>query len=215
MSPVPEGALEELRAKASGAHQPRLFILSAPSGAGKDTVLDELRRGGLAIYVPVTCTTRPQRANEVDGVNYRFVSPSEFTGLRAGGELLESAIYAGHHYGVPKAPVREALAQGEDVVLKIEVQGAAAVKLMVPSAVLIFLAPPDVAELERRLRERGTENPEDLALRLAAAERELACIPGYDYLVVNHPGRLEETVNRVHNIILAERSRVSVRPVVL
>lgn len=212
VSAVPEPVLQELRAKAAGSYRPRLFVLSSPSGTGKDRVIEVLRQRGVAITVPVTCTTRSQRPNEVDGVDYRFVSRQAFEQMRARGELLENAEYAGHAYGVPHQPVREAFARGEDVLLKIEVKGAAMVKLKAPSAVLIFIAPPDMAELERRLRERGTEDLPEITRRLTAAHSELACIPGYDYLVVNHTGRLEEAVDQIQTIMLAERHRVNVSP---
>jgi len=212
---VPEPALSLLAERAAGRHEPRLFVLSAPSGTGKDTLIPELRLRGLTFSVVVTYTTRAQRPGEVDGVDYNFVSRSEFEAMRARGDLLEDAEYAQNLYGVPKRPVIEALARDEDVLLKIEVQGAAIVKLKVPSTVLIFLAPPNLEVVEQRLRGRGGSSPEDLERRLRAATRELACIPGYDYLVVNHPGRLAEAVRQVETIILAERNRVDVPPVAL
>lgn len=215
MSAVPEPALSLLAERAAGRHEPRLFVLSAPSGTGKDTLIPELRLRGLTFSVVVTYTTRAQRPGEVDGVDYNFVSRSEFEAMRARGDLLEDAEYAQNLYGVPKRPVIEALARDEDVLLKIEVQGAAIVKLKVPSTVLIFLAPPNLEVVEQRLRGRGGSSPEDLERRLRAATRELACIPGYDYLVVNHPGRLAEAVRQVETIILAERNRVDVPPVAL
>ena len=212
---MPEPALSLLAERAAGRHEPRLFVLSAPSGTGKDTLIPELRLRGLTFSVVVTYTTRAQRPGEVDGVDYNFVSRSEFEAMRARGDLLEDAEYAQNLYGVPKRPVIEALARDEDVLLKIEVQGAAIVKLKVPSTVLIFLAPPNLEVVEQRLRGRGGSSPEDLERRLRAATRELACIPGYDYLVVNHPGRLAEAVRQVETIILAERNRVDVPPVAL
>ena len=215
VSAVPELALRELAERAAGRHLPRLFVLSAPSGTGKDTLIPELRLRGLTFSVVVTYTTRERRPGEVEGVDYNFVSRSGFEAMRARGDLLEDAEYARNLYGVPRRPVIDALARGEDVLLKIEVQGAAIVKLKVPSTVLIFLAPPNLEVVEQRLHQRGASSPEDLERRLRAATRELACIPGYDYLVVNHPGRLDEAVRRVETIILAERNRVNVRPVVL
>src|SRR5919199_3615685 len=207
---MPELALKELTERAAGRHQPRIFVLSAPSGTGKDTLIPELRQRGLTFDVVVTYTTREKRPEEVDGVDYNFVAREVFEAMRTRGELLEDAEYARNLYGVPRKPVADALARGEDVLLKIEVQGAAIVKLKVPSTVLIFLAPPNLSVVEERLRRRGYFDPDDLDRRLRAATRELACIPGYDYLVVNHPGRLDEAVRQVETIILAERQRVNV-----
>jgi len=214
---VPEAALTELRAKASGQHEPRLFVLSAASGTGKDAVLARLQERGFDAHVVVTCTTRARRHYEVDGQHYQFVSEETFLEMRAAGDLLEDMEYAGHYYGVPSGPVRDAVTRGQDVILKIEVRGASIVRLQVPGTVMIFLAPPSVEELARRLtqaqRERGVANEKDLADRLAHAQRELACIPGYDYLVINHTGELVRAVDQIEAIIRAERCRVSVPPV--
>lgn len=210
---IPEAALRELRAKAAGETVPRLIVLSAPSGSGKDTVLRVLRRRPLSLHVAITCTTRPRRPEEVDGVDYLFLDRAAFDELRRRGELLEDAEYAGHCYGVPKQPIREAIARGEDVLLKIEVQGAAVVKRQFPQTLMLFLAPPDLDELERRLRRRGRVDPADLRRRLAAAERELAAIPQYDYLVVNHVDRVAAAADELTHIILAERCRIGVSPV--
>ena len=215
MFAVPEAALDELRAKARGDQPGRLIVLSAPSGTGKDAVLARLRERSQSVHVVVTCTTRARRPGEVDGEHYRFVTEADFLAMRARGDLPEDAHYAGHYYGVPADDVRAALARGQDVVLKIEVHGGSIVKLQIPGTVLIFLAPPSVEELINRLKraltERGTPSETDFQNRLAQAQRELACIPGYDYLVVNHPGQMERAVEQT--IIRAERCRVSVPPV--
>ena len=213
MSAVLDPALSELRARAAGERRPRLIVLSAPSGAGKDTVLREVRRRNLGLHVVVTCTTRPRRPEERVGADYQFLSPEAFRDLRARDELLESAEYAGHSYGTPKADVREAFARGEDALLKIEVQGAALVKARYPQTVMIFLAPPDLPELERRLRARGVSDPADLARRLERARDELAQIAHYDYLVVNHVDRVTAAADQVEQVIRAERCRVGVSPV--
>jgi guanylate kinase len=214
---IPPLALQELEAKASARPQPRLFILSAPSGTGKDRVISALRERGVEMHVVVTCTTRAHRPHEVDGVDYRFIDETTFLAMRAGGDLLEDVRYADHYYGVPAQPVRDAIASGQDVLLKIEVRGASIIKLKVPSAVLIFLAPPNVQTLMERLRaaqaERGRVAEEEIARRLGEAQRELACIPGYDYLVVNHVGRIGEAVTQIQQIMAAEHCRVNVPPV--
>ncbi|MDQ3700880.1 MAG: guanylate kinase [Chloroflexota bacterium] len=209
---IPEAVLRELHAKAAGETAPRLIVLSAPSGSGKDTVLRELRRRPLALHVAITCTTRPRRPEEVDGVDYLFLDRAAFDELRQRGELLEDAEYAGHCYGVPKQPIREAISRGESALLKIEVQGASIVKHQNPQTLMIFLAPPDLEDLERRLRRRGKVDPADLRRRLAAAERELAAIPQYDYLVVNHVNRVHAALHELTQINLAERCRIRVTP---
>jgi guanylate kinase len=144
------------------------------------------------------------------------VSDDEFARMRDNGDLLEEACYAGRWYGTPAAQVRQAFARNQDVLLKIEVKGAAAMRLKYPGTVLIYLAPAGLddlrARLERAASERGTIDPEDIARRLMEAQREIACIPGYDYLVVNYLGRLDKTVCRIAAIIEAERARVDPRP---
>jgi guanylate kinase len=215
VSTIPEPVLKELAAKAAGVHTPRIFVLSAPSGAGKDTAIEGLRQRDPSLSAVVTYTTRARRDGERDGVDYHFVSTEQFAAMRAGSALLEHAEYAGHFYGVPRGPVEEALAQGRDVLLKIDVQGAAMIKLAVPSAILIFLAPPDTSVLERRIRARGDLDDAGVQMRLDAVARELGCIPGYDYLVINRAGRMHETVDQIETVMRAERYRVGVAAVAL
>ena len=149
-------------------------------------------------------TTRAPRPDERDGIDYRFVSDEEFDRLVAEGELLEWAPVVGHRSGTPARPVEEALAAGRDVVLEIDVQGARQVRERAPDAVLIFLAPPSMEELERRLRSRGTEDEARLALRLATARAEMAQQPWFDHVVVND--RLDQATEQVEAIIQASRS---------
>lgn len=149
-------------------------------------------------------TTRPPRAGERDGIDYRFLSDEQFDRLIAGGELLEWAHVVGHRSGTPARPVEEALAAGRDVVLEIDVQGARQVRERAPGAVLIFLAPPSLEELERRLRSRGTEDEARLALRLATARAEMAQQPRFDHVVVND--RLDQATAQVEAIIQASRT---------
>jgi guanylate kinase len=214
---VPTAALSALRDRAGGVRQPRLFVLSAPSGTGKDSVLHRLRERMHDVHVVVTCTTRARRPEEVEGLDYQFISQEAFLEMRARGDLLEDVQYAGNYYGTPAQDVRDAMTRGHDVILKIEVRGAAIVRLKVPGTVLIFLAPPSVEALVERLssarKERGNPSQEDLDRRLAEAQRELACIPGHDYLIVNHTGRLNEAVDQLETIIRAERLRLAVPPV--
>ena len=166
----------------------RLFVLSGPSGVGKSTVLARVRSLLPGLWYSVSATTRAMRPGEVDGVNYHFVTQDRFQELIRTGRLLEHARFAGNWYGTPRDPVEERLAAGEDVLLEIEVQGARQVRAapgLGPEAVLIFLAPPSVDELNRRLVGRGTEDPATIEARLAAARDELAAEPEFDHTLVN------------------------------
>ncbi len=194
---------------------PLLIVLSGPSGVGKDVILARMKERELPFHYAVTATTRPRRVYEVDGQHYYFRTVSEFQTLIDQGELLENATVYGNYYGSPKAGVREALARNEDVVLKIDVQGAAQVKMKVSDAVFIFLAPGTRDELIGRLVGRGTEDPASLALRLATYEREMKAAASFDYLVINRDGELDATVDRIEAILKAEKSRVSPRRVQL
>ncbi len=171
---------------------------------GKGTVVRRLLERRPELHPSVSVTTRPPRPGEQEGIDYRFVSDEEFDRLAAGGELLEWAHVVGHRSGTPARPVEEALAAGRDVVLEIDVQGARQVRQRVPEAVLIFLAPPSLEELERRLRSRGTEDEARLALRLATATAEMAQQPEFDHVVVND--RLDQATAQVEAIIQASRT---------
>ncbi len=194
-----------------GEPQGMLFVLSGPSGVGKDSVIRALKAEGFPLQYVVTVTTRPRRPTEVHGRDYFFVSPAEFQRLKDQGRLLEWAVVHGHEYGTPLDQVQAALAAGQDVLLKIDVQGAAQVKRRVPGAVFIFLAPPSLEDLAARLAQRGTESPEALARRLADAQAELQRLREYDYVVINRAGALEMAVAHLKAIITAERLRVQPR----
>lgn len=192
---------------------PLLLVLSGPSGVGKDAVLSRLRSRLASCHFIVTVTTRPRRPQELDGVDYFFVSQERFQQLVTNGELLEYAEVYGNWYGVPRGQVRNALSQGRDVMIKADVQGAATIKRLAPDAVFIFLAPSTLEELESRLRSRHTESPESLARRLAVAKEEMKRLPMFDYMVVNADGQMERAIAQIEAIITAEKTRVRPRTV--
>lgn len=192
-----------------GAPGAMLVIISGPSGVGKDTIIEALRRRPHEpeLYYVVTCTTRAPRPGEVDGSSYHFVGQAEFADLRERGELLESAEVHGHDYGTPRRQVLDALRAGQDVILKIDVQGAAAVKARVSNALLIFLVPPSLEALFGRLRARATESADQLEVRQRNAAVELARSQDYDHVVVNETGEVDRTAAAIDAILDAERAR--------
>jgi guanylate kinase len=192
-----------------------LVVISGPSGVGKDSVLRGLKERGLPFRFVPTMNTRPRRADEVDGVDYFFVTTAEFVTLLEQGELLEHAVVYGDYKGIPKQPIREALQSGQDVVLRVDVQGAATLKRLIPEAIFIFLTALNEEELVARLQNRKTESTESLRIRIATAREELQRIAEFDYVVVNHDDRLEEAVQDVIGIIRAEHCRVHPRVVTL
>ncbi len=193
--------------------KPLLIVLSGLSGVGKDTVLAGLRKSGLPAAISISATTRARRPAEKDGVDYYFVSDAKFQEMIDGNELLEWAVVYGNRYGIPKAPVRQWLKEGKDVIVKIDVQGAATIKKNVPEAVLIFLCTLSMEELERRLKKRRTESPKELALRLKTAENEMAKMDMFDYVIINRENEVERTIEDVKSIIAAEKCRVKRREV--
>ena len=186
---------------------PLLVVISGPSGVGKDAVLERMRSSNVPYHFAVTATARPKRENEVDGLDYIFVERDEFQSMIRNDELLEWAEVYGNPYGVPKSPVRVALARGQDVILKIDVQGADNIRRLVPGAVYVFLAPPDMSELEHRLTRRRTESTDTLKVRLATAANELDEAEKFDYVVVNRTGSLDKAVEEINTIIRRERGR--------
>jgi|SRR5215472_5137819 len=190
-----------------------LFVLSAPSGTGKDTVINALKQQGMDFYVVSSVTARAPRPGESEGNPYHFISKEEFDRLVANDELLEYANVHGNWYGQPRQPIRDNLNTGLDVLLKIDVQGAATVRRKVPQAIFIFLVPDSLEELTLRLNERNTETEGELQRRLADARAELSEQYWYDYVVLNRQGQLQEAVEKVRAIMVAEHCRTQPRQV--
>ena len=197
------------------AKKPLLIVLSGPSGVGKDAVLDYLKKSSPDFKFVTTMTTTPRRHNEKNNVDYHFVNEGEFQTALKNNELLESAHVYDNWYGVPKEPIRLALKEGKDIIIKVDVQGAATIKKLAPQAVFIFLLPPSVNELAARLNRRYTESPESMALRLRACEHEMKQISKFDYVVFNHRDQIESAVNEIKSIITAEKCRVKPRKITL
>ena len=195
--------------------QPLLIVISGPSGVGKDSVLHGLKGRNLPMHFVVTATTRPRRENETHGVDYFFFSKDEFAHMIENEELIEYAIVYNDYKGIPKQQVREALASSQDVVMRVDVQGAATVRKLAPEAVLIFLTTESEDSLVRRLKARQTETGENLSLRIATARQELKRAVEFDYVIVNADGHLDGTVDTVIAIIQAEHHRVNPRKVSL
>lgn len=187
---------------------PLLVVITGPSGVGKDTVLLRLKQVDPACHVTVTATTRPRRPNEEHGVDYFFVDQAEYDRMLAEDEFLEHARVYEFGYGIPRTPVREALAAGRDVLLRIDVQGAATIGRLAPGCIRIFIAPPTFAELEQRLRRRETDAPDVIERRLRTARDEMARAAECDYIVVNAEDRLDDTVCQITAIMAAERRRI-------
>ena len=186
---------------------PMLVVVSGPSGVGKSTIVAELARARPQVVPIVTATTRGRRANEIDGVHYHFLSDAEFRSLLERDGLLEHADNHGHLYGTPIDQVRGILAAGRDAILTISPEGARNVRRKVPDALLIFVMPPSMEDLDDRLRGRGSESEESIERRRIDAERWMAQADEYDYVVVNETGHPEWAAERIWDIIQAEARR--------
>jgi guanylate kinase len=194
---------------------PLLVVLSGPSGVGKDAALAQLKKLDRPWHFVVTATTRPPRPGERDGVDYIFLDTETFRRLKERDELLECAEVYGQWYGVPRSQVRQALKEGRDVILKVDVQGAATVRQLAPEAVSIFMLPGSFQELQDRLAERMTETSPEMERRLKVAREELRQVGDFDYRVVNSKGHLDRAVADIDAIIVAEKCRVVPRVVQL
>ncbi len=185
-----------------------LIVVSAPAGCGKDTILEQALARNDNLFYSVSATSRGIRPNETDGVSYHFKTREQFEDMIKNGELLEYTEYCGNYYGTPKKAVEDMLSAGKDVILKIEVEGAANVKKIFPDCTMIFILPPSFGELDRRLHKRGTEDEETIKRRIATAREELTYARNYDYLIVN--GALEKAVDDFLAVVSAEKMKTAV-----
>ncbi len=192
-----------------------LVVVSGPSGVGKDAALKRLRELNYPFHFLVTNTTRPKRPEEVEGVDYHFIPPERFAEMEQHNEFLEHALVYGYRYGNSRREVREALARGQDVIMRIDVQGAATIKREIPEAVFVFMLPPSMEQLAARLHKRRTEPEEYLRLRLHAAQLEMNELDKFDYQIVNEDDALDKTAELIHAVIQAEKCRVKPRRIIV
>ncbi|MCD6600261.1 MAG: guanylate kinase [Dehalococcoidia bacterium] len=193
------------------SRDPLLIVLSGPSGVGKDAVLIRMKKLKRPFYYVVTATTRSCRPGEKNNVDYHFLAQEEFQRMIDEGQFVEWAKVYSNYYGVPRDEITRGLSEGMDVMLKVDIQGAATIKKVLPQAVFIFLMPPSIRDLERRLKQRSSESSTELALRLAQAGKEIENLAFFDYVIISHYGRLDEVVSQIDAIVTAERCRVNPR----
>jgi guanylate kinase len=201
--------------KKTAGKRPLFIVLSGPSGIGKDAILTRMKESDFPLEYITTVTTRPRRARERDNIDYHFISTESFQEMINGNELLEWANVYGNWYGVPKGPVKQALDKGQDIIVKVDIQGAATIKKILPQAVFIFLMPTSMEELTIRLKQRQTESPSDLALRTKTAEEEIKQLPLFDYIVMNKQDKIDLAVSEIKAIITAEKCRAAPREITL
>jgi len=197
------------------SHDPLLVVISGPSGVGKDAVLIKMRELKRPFYYVVTATTRSCRPGERDDIDYHFLAQEEFQRMIYAGQFLEWAKVYGNYYGVPRNEITQGLSRGMDVMLKVDIQGAATIKKILPQAVFIFLMPHSMRDLERRLKQRRSESSAELALRLAQAGKEMENLSFFDYVITSHHGKLGDIVSRIDAIVIAEKCCVNSRDAVL
>ena len=191
------------------------MVISGPSGVGKDATLGRMHSLERPWHFVVTVTSRPIRRGEINGRDYIFLNPQEFECMLKRGEFLEHANVYGYYYGVPRTQIRNVLGCGKDAILKVDVQGVATLKRLVPDAVFVFIVPPSLEELARRLQERSTESKDKLNIRLKMARTEMECAAMFDYIIVNETQRLPDVVACIDAIIIAEKCRFQPREVIV
>ena len=199
----------------SRSQKPLLIVISGPSGVGKDSVINRMKERGLPFRFVITANTRPKRPDEIDGVDYFFVTHEEFEQMIEDGELFEYAVVYEDLKGVPKNQIEDALASGEDVIMRLDVQGAETIRAKCPEALMVFLSTRNENELIARLKTRRTESEESLTLRIKTAREEFERVDSFDYYVVNEEDKLDETVDTILSIIQAEHARTTPREVSL
>jgi guanylate kinase len=197
------------------SEHPLVIVLSGPSGVGKDATIAMIKEIGTKFHYVVTATTREKRPGEVDGVDYYFLDRDDFSKKIEQDDFLEYAEVYGNFYGVPKKEVRQALQRGQDVIIKVDVQGATTLKKKIPDAVFIFLMPPSLEDLLERLKVRNADSEDAVNTRMCQAEEEFKCMPLFDYCVINYNNDLDRTAEAVTGIITTEKHRVKPRVVVI
>ncbi len=202
--------IEDIRSR----NAPRIYIISGPSGVGKDTVIEQLREAFPNAQYVVTATTRPMRNGEIDGVHYQFMSKEDFVAGIGADAFIENALVYDNHYGVPKQPILDGLKANRDVIIKVDVKGAATLRRLITNTISIFLAPESMEALLTRLRDRKSDDPDVLMKRFRTASAELAEVAEFDYVVFNEDERLDAAVNSIVNIVHVERLKVN-RPEIL
>ncbi len=203
------------KGKKTRTSQPLLIIISGPSGVGKDATLDIMKKAGIPYHYVVTATTRSKRPGEKDGIDYWFISENEFKQMVKRNQFLEWAKVYGNYYGVPKREIKDALKKGLDVVVKVDVQGAATIKRILPDALFIFLMPPSTEELANRLQQRYGLSSAELKVRLGKAQEEMESLPIFDYVITSHTDNLELTADQVNTAITAAKCRTKPRVISL
>lgn len=187
--------------------KPLLVVISGCSGVGKDAILVRMKELGLSYFFAVTATSRQQRPGEIDGIDYQFIEKDRFEEMIENGDFLEWANVYGNLYGVPKTTVEKAMNEGKDAIVKVDIQGAATIKRVAPDAVTIFISPPSMEELERRLVQRKTESGTDLELRLKTAQKEMESQPKFDHVVVSYNNGIDQAIAEIEAIIESEKYR--------
>ncbi len=190
---------------------PLLIIISGPSGVGKDATVSKMKESGLRFHYIVTTTTRRKRPNEKDKKDYNFISQEQFHQMVKSNQFLEWAKVYNNYYGSPRKEIKEALNKGLDVIVKVDIQGAASIKRILPDAVFIFIAPPSKEELAERLKQRQTHSIQELNLRLGKAQEEMDSMSLFDYVVINHKDNLDLVIMQINAIVTAEKCRVNPR----